>query len=120
MAFIKSIIAFLLTILIAGFCILNAQTIEITWSPVHNTITIPFYTIPLSALIFGFFIGVFSLWLNSGNTRKTKRQQSKHIKTLEKKLAQTASGTNSPNHLQNRQKKPPADFFPALTNKNNA
>lgn len=112
MAFIKSIIAFLLTILIAGFCILNAQTIKIAWSPIHDTIAIPLYAIILGGLVFGFFIGMFSLWLNSGNIRKTKRQQSKQIKTLEKELAKTSPNINT--------QKPPSDFFPALTNKKNS
>lgn len=109
MSFIKSILAFLLTILIAAFCILNAQTIDIAWSPIHETLTLPLYAIILGALLFGFLIGTATLWINSGSLRKTKRQQKKQIKTLEKELEKTAAATNT--------QKPPADFFPALPGK---
>jgi len=109
MSLIKSLFTFILTLLIAGFCILNAQSVEIEWSPVHDAITLPLYAIILGSLILGFFIGTTALWMNSGTLRKTKRQQKKQIKTLEKELAKTSANTNN--------QKPPADFFPALPNK---
>lgn len=108
MSLIKSLFTFILIFVIAGFCILNAQSIEITWSPVHNDITLPLYAIILGCLITGFFIGMGTLWINSSTLRKTKRQQKKQIKTLEKELAKTTANTNN--------QKPPADFFPALPN----
>ena len=108
MALIKSIITFILTLLIAGFCILNAQDIQITYSPVHNAITIPLYAMILGALLLGFCIGAATLWMNSGTLRKSKREQKKKIKTLEKELTKHSANTNN--------QKPPADFFPALPN----
>ena len=109
MALIKSIFTFILTLMIAGFCILNAQSIEVEWSPVHNAITLPLYTIILGSLLCGFILGAAALWMNSGSLRKTKRQQKKQIQNLEKELAKTSANTNNQN--------PPADFFPALPNK---
>lgn len=109
MSFIKSIFAFLLTILIAGFCIINAQSIEVSWSPIHDALSLPLYALILGALTFGFIIGAVSVWLNSSTLRKTKRQQKKQIKNLEKELAKTTP--SAPNQ------KPLEDFFPALTHK---
>ena len=109
MSLIKSLFTFILVLLIAGFCILNAQSIESEWSPVHNAITLPLYAIILGSLLFGFLIGATALWMNSGTLRKAKRQQTKQIKTLEKELAKTSANTNN--------QKPPNDFFPALPNK---
>ena len=106
MSFIKSIIAFLLTILIAAFCILNLGTIDVNWSPVHEAIKLPLYALILGAMLFGFIIGAGAQWLNSGKLRQTKRQQKKQIKTLEKELEKTSANTNTQN--------PPSDFFPAL------
>lgn len=111
MSLIKSILAFILTIAIAAFCIINAQNVDVTWSPINNSISLPLYAIILGSLITGFFIGSFSVWLNSGTLRKTKRQQKKQIKSLEKELSKT------PNTIANQT--PPADFFPAISHKTN-
>lgn len=110
MSIIKSLITFLLIISIAGFCMLNAQKIDITWSPIHDPVSIPLYALILSTLTFGFIIGACVLWINSGTLRKTKRQQKKQIQTLEKELSKASDNTNN--------QKPPADFFPALPNQN--
>ena len=109
MSFVKSIFAFLLTILIAGFCIINAQISDIAWSPIHEAISIPLYAVILGSIVFGFFTGMVALWLNSGTLRKTKRQQKKHIKAHEKELEKTKPATPG--------QKPPSDFFPALPGK---
>lgn len=109
MSLINSLLTFLLIIAIAGFCILNAQKIDIIWSPVHDSVSIPLYAIILGALTLGFLIGACALWVNSGSLRKTKRQQKKQIKVLEKELSKTSANTNA--------QKPPADFFPALPNR---
>jgi len=109
MSLLNSLFTFILIIAIAGFCILNAQAINITWSPIHDTIELPLYAVILGGLIIGFVLGALSLWINNGSLRKTKRQQKKHIKTLEKELSQNAG------NITNQQ--PPNDFFPALTYK---
>ena len=106
MSLIGNTLTFIFIIVIAGFCILNAQDIEIEWSPVHDPVTLPLYAIALGALGSGFILGAATLWFNSHNTRKTKRQQTKHIKNLEKELAKATPQTFN--------QKPPSDFFPAL------
>jgi len=109
MSLIKSIFTFILTLIIAGFCILNAQSIDVSWSPVHDDITLPLYAIIISSLTVGFFLGAGALWINSAHLRKEKRQQKKQIKTLEKEVSQNKTNTNNQN--------PPTDFFPALPTK---
>ena len=106
MALLRSIIGITLAILIAGFAILNAQDIAINWSPFHDPYSIPLYTVILGCLILGFFMGGTSVWLNHGKVRKSRRQQKKEIKTLQKELAKTKNASVNDN--------PPSEFFPAL------
>ena len=112
MSFIRSLFTFLVLLAIAGFCILNAQSIEVSWSPIHDNITLPLYAIILGATLIGFILGAGTMWMNSGHVRKEKRQQKKQIKTLEKELSRNSANTNA--------QKPPSDFFPALPNKSNS
>lgn len=112
MSLIKSLFAFILTISIAWFCIINAQSVEIKWSPVHDALTLPLYTAIIGGLIIGFVVGALSMWINDGNLRKTKRQQKKQIKNLEKELSRT--------NINAGNQKPPSDFFPALSHKSDS
>jgi len=109
MSLIKSIFTLILMLTIGGFCILNAQSINVTWSPLHDDITLPLYAIILGSLIVGFLLGACALWINRAYLRKEKRQQKKQIKTLEKELSKSSANTNT--------QKPPSDFFPALPKK---
>jgi len=109
MALIKSVISFLLIIAIAWFCIINAQSVDIIWSPIHDPLTLPLYTTIIGGLIIGFAIGTLLTWINSGHVRKEKRRQKKQIKSLEKELEKNTTAISN--------QKPPADFFPALPNK---
>ena len=86
---------------------MNAQTISVMWSPVHDTIDLPLYAIIIGSLLLGFITGCIALWFNTGHLRKTKRQQKKQIKTLEKELATSQEKETT--------QKPPSDFFPAIT-----
>ena len=112
MSLIKSIFTTILTIIIAGFCIINAQSIDVSWSPFHDDITLPLYAIIIVSLLVGFLLGAGALWINSAHLRKEKRKQKKQIKTLEKELSKNSANTNN--------QKPPADFFPALPDKANS
>lgn len=86
MAFIRWIIGFAFTVVIAAFAVINRQPIDIYFNPLEETqlITLPAYTIMLSALALGFVFGAFIVWLNDGKIRHDRRKAKKEIKVLEK------------------------------------
>ncbi len=87
MAALRFIIGLVIAVFIALLAVLNRGDMEFTWSPIHNSITLPLYAVILSAMAFGFIIGGASVWLNYGKHRSEKRRQKKKIKSLEKEIA---------------------------------
>ena len=109
MNFIRTIFGFILAIALVAFAVSNRQNAELVYSPVHNTLDVPLYLIALLFMALGFVLGGFTVWINSGKTRRLKRQQRKTIRELEKELKK----------VENTDPKiaaPPSDFFPALPN----
>ncbi len=86
MAVLRFIIGLIITIFISLLAILNRSELDFTWSPVHDSITLPIYAVILSAMAFGFIIGGVIVWLNAGKLRKERRKQRKDIKLLEKEV----------------------------------
>lgn len=86
MAILRFLIGLIITITIALFAVLNRGEASFTWSPVHDSITLPIYIIILGSMAAGFIFGGAIVWLNAGKLRKEKRKQKKNIKMLEKEV----------------------------------
>lgn len=86
MAFIRWIIGFAFTVLVAAFAVLNRQSIDIYFNPVDETqlINLPVYAIMLGSLAVGFVFGAVIVWLNDGKIRRDRRKAKKEVKILEK------------------------------------
>jgi uncharacterized integral membrane protein len=110
MGFIRGIFGAILALLLAGFAVYNRTPVTLTYSPIHDPITLPLYLISLGLMAIGFILGGAFVWFTMGTLRKTKREQKKLIKSLEKDLK--AVNENGASHI-----KPSSEFFPALTHK---
>ena len=86
MHILGSIFSILFALGLAFFALLNLNSVDITWSPFHEKASLPLYLICSIAATFGFFMGSVVTWLYGGKTRKTKRDQKRKIKDLEKKM----------------------------------
>lgn len=106
MHFIRSLIALILTAIIAIFAVMNREDVSVLWSPFHEEIVLPLYAVILGSLLAGFVVGGCVVWVNNSGLRKTRRQQKKKIKGLEKELTEA--------QMLHAHDAPPSDFFPAL------
>lgn len=86
MILFKSIVVVILTVFAAGFAVLNIEPVLVNISPVHDPVALPLYSIALASLMFGFIAGGAMVWMNMNHVRRDRRQQKKHIKTLEKEV----------------------------------
>jgi uncharacterized integral membrane protein len=109
MRFLLWLIGFLITVQITAFAVLNRDIVSVTLNPVGPALQLPLYAVALGFVVYGFLIGAFIVWINGAEIRKTRRQQRKTIKTLEKELAQ--------DHKSAVKEEPLTDFFPALLKK---
>ena len=109
MAFIRNIFAAIITIAIIAFVLMNRQITDVTWSPLHDPYQIPLYGVILGSLLTGFLIGAFAVWFNDGKLRRTKREQKRQIKSLQKEVDKA--------HSKPVSQTLPDDFFPALPHK---
>ncbi len=87
MAILRGIIGLVLAILVAAFAVANRQGVEIIWSPLHPSVTIPVYALALGLLIIGFAMGGLMAWLGSLPVRLHKHKQAKAIRRLEQELS---------------------------------
>ena len=85
-SFIRWIFGLSLAIFLAGFSILNRESVTLNWGPLESTLDLPIYAIALGFMILGFIIGSLIVWLNYAPLRQTRRKQKKQIKDLEKEL----------------------------------
>ncbi|MCC7305334.1 MAG: LapA family protein [Alphaproteobacteria bacterium] len=81
---------FVLAVLIAAFAVANRQTVPVTWSPLHEALPLPVYVLVLVSLAAGFICGGIIMWLSESPLRRERRAQKKQIKTLERRLEETA------------------------------
>ena len=111
MAIIRFIIGLIFTVLVAGFAVMNRFPVDIAWSPVSDSISLPFYVVLLGALLVGCLFGGALVWINGGRVRKAKRKQKREIKLLEKEIERLKQDKFV-------QKPPPAsEIFPAIASK---
>ncbi len=66
----------------------NRESVEFTWSPVHEAALVPVAVLVLAATITGFIWGGLIVWLNEAHNRRDRRLQRKDISRLEKELNQ--------------------------------
>jgi uncharacterized integral membrane protein len=66
----------------------NRDSLEFTWSPLHDPLSVPVAVLVLGATIMGFIWGGLIVWLNEANNRRDRRLQRKDISRLEKELNQ--------------------------------
>lgn len=111
MAILRFIIGFTFTILIAGFAVMNRFDVNLMWSPLHDSVMVPFYFVLLGALIVGFVFGGCLVWMNGGHVRRIKRQQARDIKILEKEIERLKQDKYA------QSVSPAADMFPAIASK---
>ncbi len=110
MELLRGIFGAILALLLAGFAVYNRTPVEITFSPIHEPIMLPLYLVSLGLMALGFILGGGFVWFSMGKLRKTRREQKKLIKSLEKDLK--AVNENGAGHIT-----PASEFFPALTHK---
>lgn len=108
MSMIRNITGFLLAAALVAFALFNRGDVNVIYSPVNEPLILPLYLIVLGMFAFGFMIGGIVVWLNMAPERRTRRQQNKKIKALEKELKAAHD------HHDPAPAKPPSDFFPAL------
>tara|TARA_R110002072_G_scaffold77949_2_gene181202 strand:- start:44 stop:379 length:336 start_codon:yes stop_codon:yes gene_type:complete len=108
MAILRWVIGLLITIAISAFAVMNDEMVLITFSPVHEPISLPVYLIVLGFMAFGFIFGSIVTWLNGAKLRKTRRKQKKEIRILEKEVERLKEDKFA------AQTPPAADIFPAI------
>lgn len=64
----------------------NRTEITLTWSPVHEPVTIAISVLLLGAVSLGFIWGAVITWLNYAPLRRVHRQNKKAVTRLEKEL----------------------------------
>lgn len=99
----------LLSLVLITFAVLNLEMVPFTYSPVHPPVKVPLYALPLAALLLGYVLGAFNVWINSWRVRLERRRNRKEIKSLQKKLEKADTAR--------KRDLPPDDFFPALPDK---
>lgn len=86
MAIIRWFFGFCITVAVAAVAVMNVETAPFTYSPIHDTITLPLYVIALVPMALGFIFGGVVVWLNMGELRRDRRKQKREIKILEKEV----------------------------------
>ncbi len=95
MGFLRWIIGFLTAVIVVLFALGNRHIITLNLLPAPVSLDLPLYAIGLGFLLFGFILGAITVWLNMAPLRRTKRAQSRTIKTLEKQLKAVNQNTES-------------------------
>ncbi|MCK5374091.1 MAG: LapA family protein [Alphaproteobacteria bacterium] len=88
MAIIRTILGLVVTIPVAIFSGLNAQSVDVVYSPFHEAASVSLYVIIIGFALFGALYGSLSTWLNGGFLRKDRRRLKKRVKHQDKKLGQ--------------------------------
>ncbi len=86
MRFIQSLVGIIFAIVLAVFCTSNMNDVKITYSPIHDPVTLPVYAVALGGVLLGFLVGAFMMWVNATAKSFVKRRE---IKSLKKELKST-------------------------------
>jgi uncharacterized integral membrane protein len=98
MKFFRWIAGSLVALGVILFAVANTQTASVTWSPLHPDIAAPLSLICLSALVLGFVMGGFLVWVNEWPGRRERRRQKKYIRSLETEIEKAESAPAKDNH----------------------
>lgn len=102
-AFFRTILGLIVTLPVAVFCGLNIQSVEVTYSPFHDPVSVPLYAVVLGFAFFDVLFGSFSTWLNTAPLRKERRQYKKQVRSMKKKLG------DLPKQAENKEKALPVE-----------
>jgi len=80
------------------FAIYNGQDVTVITNPFKNASTLPLYVPVLCAVAIGFIFGAIMTWAAMGRLRTKIREQSKHIKSLEKQLDDGKNPSSQPHN----------------------
>lgn len=84
------VIRWIVAIPFIGACVYlalsNRQSIDFSYSPLHDPVTLPLYYVLLLTLAIGFVLGAVLTWAYGAKGRKVRREQKKTIKTMQKEL----------------------------------
>lgn len=83
MTILRGIFGTFIVIALTAVSVINLQHVEFSYSPVHDAVTLPAYTLILGGVLVGFLMGAILMWLN---TFARHRRHRKTIKALEKAL----------------------------------
>ena len=106
MRLILWILGFIIAVSVTAFAVFNRHAIDAFWSPFHPPLQIPLYAVGIGFMAYGFIAGAVIVWFSGGSVRKSRRQQLRKIRELQKDLEEADD--------KYKQAVPPADFFPAL------
>ena len=109
MAFIRSLLGFIIAALLAALAVFNRGAIDFHYSPTHDPINMPLYAVLLGGLLIGFILGAIIAWIGEGKNRKEKRSIKKQLKAIEKQLASAQKTISKAD--------PAVDMFPEITAK---
>lgn len=83
----------------------NRTEITLTWSPVHDPVTVDLAILLLGTVSLGFIWGALITWLNYASLRRVHRQNKKAVTRLENEL--TVARTAQPVASQASRLSPP-------------
>lgn len=92
MKLVRSFISLVVAALAILFALGNRNAVSVTYSPIHDPVTMPVFVLALSAVVIGFVAGGIIVWLNEASIRADRRQQRKIIRVLEEKLVEEDDG----------------------------
>lgn len=92
MKLLRSFISLFIAALAILFALGNRGAVSVTYSPVHDPVTMPVFVLALSGVVIGFIVGGIIVWLNEASIRADRRKQRKIIRVLEEKLVEEEEG----------------------------
>jgi uncharacterized integral membrane protein len=76
----------------------NRGLVDLSFSPVHDPVALPFGVIVLICVAFGFVWGSVIVWLNGAELRRDLRRRKKDVVRLQKDLDAAQSSGSNPLH----------------------
>ena len=83
------ILVLLLAAVLAAFAVSNRETMALGLWPLPWLLQIPTYLAVLGALLLGFLLGVFAVWVAGARRRRELGRQRRRIAALESELTAT-------------------------------
>lgn len=87
MSFLRWILSTLVAALAIVFALANRESVDLTWSPVHDPLPLPLFAIGLGGALAGFLTGAALGWLRALTLRRETKRLKRRIESLEKDIA---------------------------------